>query len=188
MYWICLGWSELSPYQPLQIVLYFVVLARKEVITHQCFCHCWVVLVQHWGSLHLLPTPTSKSSRSSMGKRLEGDIARTSDPNWPKSCSVIKSKRKEEGTTLVIKDFIFRSNHHTEALLPGKWLDMVEVENKSFCSPLLLCMDFAFLYLTAFILTHENLVLFSLSCPAEQRGWESDLLGTCHPARVNPPQ
>ena len=82
------------------IVLCFVLVARKVLMTHQCFGYCWAVLPQHQGCLANIAPLTS---RLGVGKILGGDIARTADPNWPKGysipydiCSEIKAKRKEE--------------------------------------------------------------------------------------------
>ena len=42
--------------------------------------------------------------------------------------------------------------------------------------------------LPVLISTHEPFVTFSLPCPAEEGSDRAALVGTWHPARVNPPQ
>ena len=42
--------------------------------------------------------------------------------------------------------------------------------------------------LPVLISTHEPFVLFSLPCPVEEGSDRAALVGTWHPARVNPPQ
>ena len=41
--------------------------------------------------------------------------------------------------------------------------------------------------LPVLILTHETFVIFSLPCPVEEGSDRAALVGTWHPARVNPP-
>lgn len=78
-----------------------------------------------------------------VSKVLEGDMARTADPSWPKRysmmypiCSDIKPKRKEEEGNMWLWCLSYGANAaHTQVLLPGKWLDITcwwEVDHKSF--------------------------------------------------------
>ena len=135
------------------IVLCSVLVARKVLITHQCFGYCWAVLAQHQGCLSNIPPLTS---RLGVGKILGGDTARTADPNWPKGysmpydvCSAIKARRRRNkgGAFVYLCLSSGATATHTETLLPRKRLDIAfwwEVENKVFWFSLLLCATFAF--------------------------------------------
>ena len=76
-----LGLAETELILPIAalVVLCFVLVARKALITHQCFGYCRAVLAQHKAvSPTLPPAPTGGLW---VGKILGGDIARTADPN-----------------------------------------------------------------------------------------------------------
>ena len=62
----------------------FVLVAKKVLITPQCFGYCWAVLTQHQGRLSNIPLPSpSKACRQGVGKILGGNTTRKADPNWP---------------------------------------------------------------------------------------------------------
>lgn len=128
------------------------------------------------------------------------DIDRTADPTWPKGYPIIHGvvvsntkntklrKRRRGGHSLLRHLSSKATTMHTEALLPSKCLDIIcwwEVENNffSFVSMCSLC----FSLLNCFYLDPWVFHLI-LSPPVPLREWESHLVGTWQPDKVNSPQ
>lgn len=111
-----------------------------------------------------------------MDKRLGEDKARTADSSWYSIPNNIvlsnktKRKKKKEWHLQFRSLFSRESTMHTQVLFPRCWLDITcwwEVENRSFCFPLLPCAAFPFsllnhLHLSPWVLLHPLLFPWAL--------------------------
>lgn len=79
---LALAGMELIFLTAARMVLWFPFLTKPVLVTQQCLSHCWTVLAWHQ-SFSVSPSVTS-GNKLGVGKRLEGDTARTAGLNWPK--------------------------------------------------------------------------------------------------------
>lgn len=158
-------------------VLCFALGTRKVLITHWYF-----VLLRGAGTASRLSQHFPLTSWLRMSEILEGDTARTSDPNWPKEQFIplgifpaIKAKRKGWGHSLLWCLSFEETTTCTKAQLPEKGLKIacwwqLEGKNKYFVFLCFCKWPLLFLSQTAFILTHKFFpsYFFPVHHPAEE--------------------
>lgn len=172
--------------------LCFVFSAEKMLTMHQCP----VTAEQCWYSTKAVSQHSPLSSRAGVVRVSGGDTTRTGAPSWAKGYSIRhlisnKSWEKEHrDVSFIIKVFVIRSTCCTYSiLLPWKCLALTrwwKVENKTFVS-LFFCMQPLFFFIK---LPLCQLASFFNFFPylSENREWESILMVTWQPAKVNWPQ
>lgn len=182
LYWVWLGWNQISPQQPSHcraLVLYF----WSWKVTDNTPA-CWLstaptapVLSLH----HSLPYQWAGDGKDTPS--MWGDTVRTAGSGWPKGysmwydmCSAIKEKGREGGHSLFMK-FVFWSNQYKPCScgIAGHHL-LLGRGDEIFCFPLLLCEVFAFPFalLNSFYWDpwpFSQFVFFPRPChPAEEKG------------------
>lgn len=102
------------------LVLCFVVVTQKVLLTHQCPDYCWATRSY---SISAVSAVFPTHQQTGHGQILGGDIARMADPNQPKGsfmphdvCSAMKARRKEEDIAYLQHLSSEGTTTHTEAI------------------------------------------------------------------------
>lgn len=82
-----LVWDYINFLCSSQYGVVFLFVTKTTLVTHQCVCYCWAMLVGHQCFLFSSLFPLLMS-RLRVGQKLEWDTARKASLNWPKIYSI----------------------------------------------------------------------------------------------------